>query len=190
MVELVFEIFTRINRRAGKYISRLKYGFLLKKLGKGSYIRRGVKISGNPKRIVIGSNFQVYEQCFFGISSKGWVQTGNNGLFGVGCYLNASEGRIILGDGVAVGPYCKFYSFSHNYRPGSAYIDESVTGDIHVGDNVFIGSDSVILPGITIGNNSVVAAGSVVTRNVEENTLVGGVPAKIIKNICESTCSE
>lgn len=189
MVEIVFEIFTRVNRRAGKYFSRLKFGFLLKKLGKGSYIRRGVKISGNPKRIKIGSDFQVYEKCFFGVSRKGWIETGNNGLLGVGCYLNATEGRIILGNGVAVGPYCKFYSFSHNYLPGGTYMNESITGDIQIEDNVFIGTNSVILPGIRIGKGSVIAAGSVVTKNVVEDTLVGGVPAKFIKKISESTDS-
>jgi len=190
MVELLFEIFTRLNRRAGKYFSRLKYGFLFKKLGKGSYIRKGVKISGNPKRIVIGSEFQIYEKCFFGVSGKGWIETGNNGLFGVGCYLNATEGKIILGNGVAVGPFCKFYSFSHNYIPGGTYMNESVTGDIHIGNNVFIGSDSVILPGVSIGNNSVIAAGSVVTKDVDEGILAGGIPAKPIKKINEGPRSE
>lgn len=56
---------------------------------------------------------------------------------------------------------------------------------IHVGDDVWIGGNSVILPGITIGNNSVVGAGSVVTKDVPEDVVVAGNPAKVIKNITE-----
>ena len=53
----------------------------------------------------------------------------------------------------------------------------------HVGKDVWIGGNATILPGITIGNNVVVAAGAVVTKDVPDNCLVGGVPAKVIKNI-------
>ena len=54
---------------------------------------------------------------------------------------------------------------------------------IHIEKNVWIGSNSTILPGVTIGKNAVVAAGAVVTKDVSENTVVGGVPARIIKTI-------
>ena len=54
-----------------------------------------------------------------------------------------------------------------------------------MGDDVWIGGNSVILPGITIGNNSVVGAGSVVTKDVPEDVVVAGNPAKVIKNITE-----
>ena len=52
-----------------------------------------------------------------------------------------------------------------------------------IGDNVWIGGSSVILGGVTIGNNAVIAAGSVVTKDVEENAVVGGNPAKFIKYV-------
>jgi acetyltransferase-like isoleucine patch superfamily enzyme len=58
-----------------------------------------------------------------------------------------------------------------------------IAGEIIVGDNVFIGAHSIILPNVTIGDNCVVAAGSVVTKPVPSNTVVGGNPAKIIKSI-------
>jgi acetyltransferase-like isoleucine patch superfamily enzyme len=54
---------------------------------------------------------------------------------------------------------------------------------IHIGNNVWIGSNSTVLGGVTIGNNAVIAAGSVVTRDVPENTVVAGVPAKVIKEV-------
>lgn len=54
---------------------------------------------------------------------------------------------------------------------------------VTIGENVWIGSNATILPGVMIGNNSVVAAGAVVTKDVPENTVVAGVPAKVIKEI-------
>lgn len=58
-------------------------------------------------------------------------------------------------------------------------------GKIIIGDNCFIGAGSIIMPGVTIGNNSVIGAGSVVTKDIPENSVAAGVPARIIKNIDE-----
>jgi maltose O-acetyltransferase len=60
---------------------------------------------------------------------------------------------------------------------------EAGGGDIIIGDDVWIGMDCTILGGVSIGNGSVVAAGSVVTKSIPDNVLVGGVPAKVIKRI-------
>lgn len=56
-------------------------------------------------------------------------------------------------------------------------------GPIHIGNNVWIGSHATILPGVTIHDNAIIAAGAVVTKDVPQDVIVGGVPAKIIKNI-------
>jgi len=61
--------------------------------------------------------------------------------------------------------------------------DLEITALIEVGDNVYIGVRSIIMPGVKIGNNCIIAAGSVVTKDVPENSVVGGVPAKFIKSI-------
>ena len=63
------------------------------------------------------------------------------------------------------------------------YADFTGGIDITIGDNVWIGGNVLVCPGVTIGNNAVVAAGAVVVKNVEANTVVGGVPAKLIKRI-------
>ena len=54
---------------------------------------------------------------------------------------------------------------------------------IHIGRNVWIGANATVLPGVTVGDGAVVAAGAVVTKDVAPNTIVGGVPAKLIKSI-------
>lgn len=60
---------------------------------------------------------------------------------------------------------------------------EAGGGDIVIGDDVWIGMDSIIMGGVTIGDGAVVAAGSVVTKSIPANVLAGGVPAKVIKNL-------
>jgi acetyltransferase-like isoleucine patch superfamily enzyme len=60
--------------------------------------------------------------------------------------------------------------------------DLEITKPIHVGNFVYIGFRSIILPGVNIGNNCIIAAGSVVTKDVPDNSIVGGVPAKVIKS--------
>lgn len=61
----------------------------------------------------------------------------------------------------------------------------NIMGKIKIGNNVFVGSHTIFLPGVTIGNNVVIAAGSVISKDVPDNVIVGGVPAKIIKSIDE-----
>jgi acetyltransferase-like isoleucine patch superfamily enzyme len=90
-------------------------------------------------------------------------------------------GGITIEDNVLVGPNVKILSEGHplNFEDRQAL----VPGKIHIKQNAWIGAGSIILPGITIGENAVVAAGAVVTRNVPANTVVAGIPAKIIKTI-------
>ncbi len=73
-----------------------------------------------------------------------------------------------------------YLSIHHDLNP---YDRSNHFAPIHIGDRVWIGSSAVITKGVTIGNGSVVAAGAVVTKDVPENVIVGGVPAKIIKKI-------
>jgi len=63
--------------------------------------------------------------------------------------------------------------------------DLEITKPIIIGNNVYIGVRSIIMPGVTIGNDCIIGAGAVVTKNVPDNSVVGGVPAKFIKNIDE-----
>jgi len=89
------------------------------------------------------------------------------------------EARIVIGKNVRIGPDVAFFGAGHDHR----MLDlPDTAGSIIIGDNVWIGGRSVILHGVTIGEGAVIAAGSVVTKDVVPYCIVGGVPAVLIKS--------
>ena len=96
------------------------------------------------------------------------------------------DARIVIGDDVLMGAGVHIYVNNHKYdRKDRTIISQGYdpSEDVIIEDDVWIGANAIILQGVTIGRHSVVAAGSVVTRSVEANTVYGGVPAKKIKDI-------
>jgi len=90
-------------------------------------------------------------------------------------------GGITIEDNVFIAPKVSLLSEAHPTSPEDRH--SLVPKAIHIKKNAWIGAGTIILPGVTIGENAVVAAGAVVSRDVAPNTIVGGVPAKFIKNI-------
>lgn len=90
-------------------------------------------------------------------------------------------GGITIDDGVLIAPKVSLLSEGHPISPGERH--SLVPKPIHIKKNAWIGANATILYGVTIGENSVVAAGSVVSKDVPDNVVVGGTPAKIIKEI-------
>ena len=93
-------------------------------------------------------------------------------------------GSVTIGDHVMMGPECVL--LSHNHRFDRLDIPMCQQGfseeqPIHIGNDVWIGTRAIILPGVTVGDHSVVGAGAVVTKDVPPYAVVGGVPAKILK---------
>jgi acetyltransferase-like isoleucine patch superfamily enzyme len=171
------DLFWKINKRIRDYSRLLYWRSVIGKIGKGSLIKAGVRVVGNPKRIKIGNNFKVWQNCHFAVEN-GEIIIGNNGLLGVGTIINASEGSITIGNNVAIAPYVQVFSYSHNFAIGKNIYDHPFISNVIIEDNVFIGAGAIILPGVTIGNGSRIAAGSLVIKSVKENSVVGGIPAK------------
>lgn len=108
------------------------------------------------------------------------IHVGDNVFINACCHFQ-DHGGVTLGDGCQIGHNVVFATLNHGLEPA----DRSTTypAPIVLGRNVWVGSNATILQGVTIGDNAVVAAGAVVSRDVPANTIVGGVPARIIKGI-------
>ena len=104
---------------------------------------------------------------------------GKNVFVNAGCHFQ-DQGGVFIGDGALIGHNVVFATIDHDLDPTSRM---NHYAPIHVGSHVWIGANAVITKGVTIGDGAVVAAGAVVTRDVPPMTVVGGVPAKIIKRI-------
>lgn len=108
------------------------------------------------------------------------IQIGNDVFINSGCRFQ-DQGGITIGDGALIGHNVVLATLNHDLDPANR-------GTMHpkpivLGKNVWIGSNATILAGVTVGDGAIVAAGAVVTKDVEANTIVGGVPAKFIKKI-------
>jgi maltose O-acetyltransferase len=109
--------------------------------------------------------------------NKSQIQIGNNCIINPDCLLDGRVGKIIIKDNVDIARGTWIFTLEHD--PHSDY-HETVSGDVIIEDHVWIASRVTILPGVTIGRGCVVAAGAVVTKDMPEMSIVGGIPAKII----------
>lgn len=114
-----------------------------------------------------------------------YADFGRNIHIGKNVFINSSchfqdQGGIWIGDNALIGHNVVLATINHDLNP---YDRHNIYKPIHIGNRVWIGSNAVITQGVTIGDGAVIAAGAVVTKDVAPNTVVGGIPAKFIKNI-------
>lgn len=152
--------------------------------------------SKNPRAIVIGDHVSCYAGCSFAV--------GENGRCRIGDFTLLNGALIMAEEKIEIGSHCLVSwnvgiadSDFHPLEPAQRIVDAQAlapffkdrpprpklhTAPVVIGDNVWIGMNAVILKGVTIGENSVVAAGSVVTKSVPANCVVAGNPAVVVKN--------
>jgi len=111
---------------------------------------------------------------------------GRNIHFGKNIVVNCcckfqDQGGIYIGDGTLIGHNAVLATINHDEEPSKR--GNMILKPIHIGRNVWMGSNVTVVPGITIGDGAIIAAGSVVTKNVPENMVVAGVPAKVIRPV-------
>ena len=109
-------------------------------------------------RLIIGESCKIGLECFFDLSA-----------------------RIILDDFVTLGPQITIITGSHKIGSSANRLGENTRADVEIGKGVWMGARCTILPGVKIGDGAVIAAGALVNKDVPPNSLVGGVPAKIIR---------
>ena len=114
------------------------------------------------------------------------VHVGKNVIFNFNVCL-VDDADIFIGDDCLIGPGCHLITAQHPVSPALRKGEEKLQYNkpIHIGNNVWLGAGVIVLPGVTIGDNSIVAAGSVVTKDIGENVIVAGSPAKVLRQITE-----
>ena len=150
--------------------------------GKHSVIHRSARMDTPPYRIFSLGNYSVIESFACINNAVGDVIIGDHTRIGL---HNTIIGPVDIGSHVNLAQGITVTALNHNFSDTNKRIDEQgvSTNPVTIEDDVWIGANAVILPGVTIGEHSVVAAGAVVTKDVPPHSLVAGVPAKVIKNI-------
>lgn len=117
-----------------------------------------------------------------------YTDYGKNIKLGKNVFINSccqfqDQGGITIGNDTNIGPKVVIATINHGFAAEDRHTN--YLAPVNIGNYVWIGASVVILPGVTIGDNAIIGAGAVVTKDVEANTIVGGVPAKFIKKINE-----
>ncbi|PEC21096.1 acyltransferase [Bacillus cereus] len=143
---------------------------------------RGAMNIINNGNLIVGNNFSVTSKpikSLITIEKGAKLSIGENVFINYGVDIGCTK-YIQIGNNTKIGPLTNIIDNDfHQIEPHRSVVCE----DILIGDNVWIGRQCIILPGVKIGNNSVIASGSVVTKDIPNNVLVAGVPAKIIKQL-------
>lgn len=159
-----------LSTRAQKITMRLNYGF--------HEPEETVRLFSELTESKVDDSFRCflpfYTEC--GIN----IKLGKNVFINSGCCFQDHAG-IEIGDGTLIGHQVVIATLNHAQDPLSRA--DMFPKPVKIGKNVWIGAHATILPGVTIGDNAIIAAGAVVTKDVENNVVVGGVPAKKIKDI-------
>jgi len=158
--------------------------------GKNVTIDHNTIIDGfAAQKLYFGDNVKIGDHslvtCTSHLSKYGkGLKIGNNSAVGRFTEFGAAGG-IEIGNDVIMGAYISMHSENHNYSDPSRLIrEQGVTSiGIKIGDNVWVGAKVTFLDGCIVGNNSVVAAGAVVNGQYPDNSIIGGVPAKILKKL-------
>lgn len=122
----------------------------------------------------------------FGLFPPFYTDCGKNIRFGKRVFINAGckfqdQGGITIGDDVLIGHNCVIATLNHVEAPD--HRGNMTAAPVNIGNKVWIGANVTILQGVTIGDGAIIAAGAVVTKDVVPLTIVGGVPAKLLKRI-------
>ena len=150
--------------------------------GQGSKIYPNVRMDTPPyRKFSLGKRSVIESYCCIN-NAVGDVLIGDYTRIGIHCTV---IGPVTIGSHVNLAQGIVLTALNHNFKDTTLRIDEQgiSTNLVVIKDDVWIGANAVILPGVTIGKHAVVAAGAVVTKDVPDYCIVGGVPAKIIKRI-------
>lgn len=146
-------------------------------IGEGTKVADGVHLMANEDRpITIGKHTNVYR----GTEMIGPITIGDKCLVNIGAYIRCP---VTIGSNVAIGPFARLVTDTHEMGPSGKRAGKNQWIPIVIEDGCWLGSGVTVIGGVTIGKGSVVAAGAVVIKDVPPNSLVGGVPARVIRRL-------
>lgn len=170
--------FPAIIGKSFKIINRSKI-----KIGKIFWAKDNVTLfAGGP--LVIGNGAVLAERSTIWSGKEG-VFIGDNIFLGMGSYISALRGKVKIGDDVMIADHVRFYTWNHKFIKGKTLFSHQ-GGEfktITIGNNCWLGTGCIVLAGVKLGNNCVVAAGSVLTKSFADNSMIAGIPAKVIRKI-------
>lgn len=152
-----------------------------------------IQSSDNPGTIGARLNRMVvkriFRHCGLGVNIRPRVYFGSGNNISIGDHsmigqdsIIGSRADVLIGNDVMMGPEVLIYTTNHGMEPGLPMrLQPLQPAPVHIGNDVWIGARCIILPGVTIGDGAVLAAGAVITKDVPAYAIVGGVPAKILK---------
>lgn len=149
-----------------------------------------IKPSDDHKRQEVLAEILGYKPTNVTISQPFYCDYGTNIQFGSNVFVNLScyfmdGATITIGNDCFIGPFTGFYTAAHPIAPGPRNEGLEQASPITVGDSCWFGANVSVMPGVTIGDNCVIAAGSVVTKDMPDNSFIVGVPAKVVREITE-----
>jgi len=173
---------------------RLRFANHLR-LGRGAYLDQGVYIHACPQGVVIGAGTLVMHGAVLHVYNfrdlpQAGIRIGRDSLIGEYTVIRG-QGGVTIGDRVYTSPMVQIIAVNHVFDdPQRSFVEQGITAEgIVIEDDVWIGSGAVITDGVRVGQGAVIAAGAVVTRDVDAHTVVGGVPARILREIDGTTDS-
>ena len=158
-------------------------------LGPGAYIDQGAYLHACPNGIRIGANTIVMHGAVLHVYNfrdlpHSGITIGKDSLVGEYSVIRG-QGGVQIGDRVYTSPFTQIIAVNHVFDdPNRPFVDQGITAEgIVIEDDVWLGAGAVITDGVKVGKGAVVAAGAIVTKDVAPHTVVGGVPARVIRTI-------
>ncbi len=159
------------------------------RLGRGSYLDEGVYIHACPAGVEIGANTLVMHGAVLHVYNfrdlpHAGIRIGRDSLIGEYTVIRG-QGGVTIGDRVYTSPHTQIIAVNHVFAdPNRPFVDQGITAQgIVIEDDVWLGSGAIVTDGVRVGRGAVIAAGAVVTSDVAPHTVVGGVPARLIRAI-------
>ncbi len=134
-------------------------------------LSQGMKVGKNPRvePFVVFMGFE-------------WIEIGDDFTASSFSTIRAVDAPIKIGNKVSLGPGSAIIGANHGIEPGTPHqLQPQVSQPIEIGDDVWLGAGAIVLPGVKIGSGAVIGAGSVVLEDIEENAIVGGMPARFLR---------